>query len=513
MKKKTLRLFSFAAFILLLVLSACGGGSENGSNSDGEVPQEITYASTSDASGLSPIDTNDAVSSNVIVQVYETLFELNPETMEPEPLLAESYETPDDNTWVIKLKEGITFHDGTEFNAEAVKYTFEQIKDPERASPRASLLAPIDSIEVEDEYTVILKTNEPYGPMLAVLSHPNASIVSPTADQEGNINRHPVGTGPFVFDEWNEGDQIVLLRNENYWREPAQLEKITFKVVPEYSTAISMLETGDVQFLDAIPSDYISRVESLQNVEVQKDEGTRVSYFSYNMEKEPFNELEFRQAIAHAIDQEAYVNQLNGLGTYGESIIGPKVFGYDPSAEEYGYEFDPDKAREIIEENGYDEREYTILAANRDNYMKMAEVVQAQLSNVGLDVNIETMEWGAFLDAARAGEYEMTFLGWANNTGDGSELLYPNLHSDNIDSSNYTRYSDEEFDRLVEESRSIVDQELRKEILHEANIYAIQDAVWVVMEHGVVTAAYDQSVKGLSVEPNGKWTLYNVTRE
>ncbi|MFD1848692.1 glutathione ABC transporter substrate-binding protein [Oceanobacillus bengalensis] len=516
--KKRLTLIAFL-IIALFTLAACSSGSddasggESSSGGSGDVPKEITYGSTTDAKGLSPIDTNDSVSSNVITQVYETLFRLNPETMEPEPLLAESYETPDENTWVIKLNEGITFHDGTPFNAEAVKYTFDELKDPERAAPRASLLEPIASIEVQDEYTVVLKTEQPYGPMLAALSHTNASIVSPTADQEGDINREPVGTGPFVFEAWNEGDSLSLTKNEDYWREPAQLEKVTFKIVPEYSTAISMLQTGEIQFLDAIPSDHISRIESLDNVEVQKKEGTRVSYLGFNMEKEPYNELEFRQAVAYAIDQEAYVSQLNGLGVHNESIIGPRVFGYNEEANESAYEFDLEKAKQIIEENGYGNETVTLMSPNRDNYMKMAEIVQSQLTEAGLKVEIETMEWGAYLDATRVGEHEISFSGWANSTADGSELLYPNLHSDNIDASNNARYNNEEFNKLVEESRVTVDQEVRKEKLHAANMLAIEDAPWIIMEHGMVTAAFDKSIKGFEIDPTGTWSLYRVTRE
>lgn len=498
--------------IIMLAVVGCSNKSSS-EDSDTEAPVELTYATTSDAAGLSPIDTNDSVSSNVTIQVYETLFTQDPETMEVKPLLAESYETPDENTWVIKLNEGIKFQDGTPFNAEAVKYTFEQIKDPDRAAPRASLLAPIDSIEVKDEYTVVLKTKEPYGPMLAALSHTNAAIVSPAADEEGDINKEPVGTGPFVFDEWVEGDHITLKRNEDYWREPAELEKVTFKVVPETSTAISMLETGDVQFIDALPSDQLSRIESIDSVEVQKSEGTRVSYLGFNMDKAPFNELKFRQAIAYGVDQETYVKQLNGLGTYNESIIGPKVFGYNEDAKDAGYPFDKDKAAKMIKDNGYSGQKITLLAANRDNYMKMAEIVQSQLTEIGLNVEIETMEWGTFLETTRKGNYEMTFLGWANSTADGSELLYPNLHSDNIDASNYSRYNNEEFDKLVEESRKSVDQEVRKEKLNEANVMAIKDAPWITMEHGTVTAAYDKSVKGLVVSPNGQWSLYNVSRK
>lgn len=517
--KKTISLLFLLMTVLLLFVgcsnseSSSDGNNGEGAESDNEGAFEVTYATTSDAAGLSPIDTNDSVSSNVTYQVYETLFKQNPDTLEPEPLLADSYENPDENTWVIKLKEDIEFHDGTPFNAEAVKYTFDQLKDPERAAPRASLLAPVESIEVQDEYTVVLKTKEPYGPMLAALSHTNAAIVSPEADKEGDINKEPVGTGPFVFESWEEGNQITLKRNENYWQEPAAIEKVTYKIVPETSTAISMLETGEVQFIDQIPSDHINRIESLQGIEVQKTEGTRASYLGFNMEKEPFNDLKFRQAVAYGVNQEAYVSQLNDLGVYSESIIGPKVFGYDEEAKSAGYEFNPEKAKQMIKENGYEGQEITLLAANRDNYLKMAEIVQSQLSDMGLNVSIETMEWASFLDVARKGDFDMTFLGWANSTADGSELLYPNLHSDNIGASNRVRFDNSEFNQLVDESRTSVDQEVRKEKLHEANLLAIETAPWVVMSHGVVTLGYDESIEGLVVDPTGMWSLYPVTRK
>ncbi|WP_371069764.1 glutathione ABC transporter substrate-binding protein [Sediminibacillus sp. JSM 1682029] len=504
-------------FYLLVFLLAFAAGCSSSSDSDSagasNVPQELTYATTSDAVGLSPIDTNDSVSSNVIAQVYETLFTRDPETMEIEPLLAESYETPDENSWEIKLKEGIKFQDGTDFNAEAVKYTFDQFMDENRAAPRASLLAPVESVEIKDEYTVVIKTSEPYGPLLAALSHTNASIVSPTADKEGDINSEPVGTGPFAFEEWAEGDHITLKKNEDYWQGEPSLETVTLKVVPEYSTAVSMLETGEVQFLDKIPAEHLSRIESMSDVEVQTKPGTPVYYLGFNMEKEPFNNPEFRKAVAYAVDRQAYVDQLNGLGVKNDSIIGPKVFGFDESAKDAGYPYDVEKAKQIIEENGFASQKVTLLASNSGSYMKMAEIVQSQLTEVGIDAEIESMEWGTFLDTTSEGNFEMTFMGWTNSTADGSELLYPNLHSDNIGSSNRMRYSNKEFDALVDESRTLVDQEARQKKLQEANKIAMEDAVWVPMNHDVVSAAYDKSVKGLELDPTGEWKLYNVTRE
>ncbi|KQL40276.1 ABC transporter substrate-binding protein [Bacillus sp. FJAT-25509] len=495
----------------ILLLAGCSSKT-TGSNS-ANVSQELTYASTSDVVGLSPILTNDSVSANVIMQVYETLFKRNPKTMEIEPLLAESYTNPDNKTWEITLKKGIKFQDGTDFNAEAVKYTFDKFRDPKTAAPRASLLEPIQSVNVIDDYKVEIKTKYPYGPLLAALAHTAASIVSPTADKNSDLMKTPVGTGPFKFVSWTPGDQIVLEANKDYWNGAPKLKKVTFKVVPEVSTAISMLQTGKVQFIDAIPAEQIKRLESIKNVKVTKAEGTPVYYLGFNMKKAPMNNLAFRQAVAYGLDRKAYINQLNGLGVEGNSVIGPKVFGYDQSEEKVGYSYDLEKAKKLIKDNGFEGKEVKMLVPNRDMYMKMAEIAQSQMTEIGLKVKLETMEWGTFLDAATKGQYDVTFLGWANSTADGSELLYPNFHSDNVGSSNRISYSNKQFDQLVNESRQTIDQNARKEKLKEANELLVKDAPVIVMNQGVVTSAVDQSVKGIEIDPTGQWSLYNVHRE
>ena len=519
MKKQWLFLL---ALIGMLVLSACSSGStipegeEDGAtaaepSSDSE--NEVIYASTTDAVGLSPTMTNDSVSSNVMTQIYENLFERNPETMELEPKLAESYENPNDLTWVIKLKEGIKFQDGTDFNAEAVKYSFDKLRDPATAAPRASLLEPVDEVNVIDETTVEIKTKYPYGPLLAALSHSNAAIISPTADQKQDLMQNPVGTGPFKFVSWSQGDEVVLEKNEEYWGGAPALDTIKFKVVPEISTAISMLQTGEVNFLDALPPEQISRIESLENVEISKQEGTPVYYLTFNHSRERNQDPEFRKAVASAVDRDAFVEKLNGLGVRSDSILGPKVFGYTEEADNAGTAYDPEAAKKLVEENGYGDEPIKLLAANRDNFILMAEIVQAQLTEAGFNVEIETMEWATFLDTARAGEYDLTFLSWSNVTSDGSEMFYPNFHSDNVGNSNRAQYSNPEFDKLVEASRTTVDQAEREKYLQEANQFMLDDNAAIVMYHGLVTSATDSSIKGLNIDPNGQWSLYNVTRE
>lgn len=519
MKKHWLLLLTL---IGLLILSACSestipegaeGGGDEGATSSEAAEQEVIYASTTDAVGLSPTMTNDSVSSSVMSQIYENLFERNPETMEIEPQLAESYENTDELTWVIKLKEGIEFQDGTPFNAEAVKYTFEKLIDPATAAPRASLLEPIDTVTAVDETTVEIKTKYPYGPLLAALSHSNAAIISPTADEAQDLMQEPVGTGPFKFASWNQGDQIVLEKNEDYWDGAPELDRVTYKVVPEVSTAISMLQTGEVNFIDALPSEQLSRVESLENVEVTKKEGTPVYYLTFNHSTERNQNPDFRKAVASAIDRDAFVENLNGLGVRSDSVLGPQVFGYDESADDAGTAYDPEAAKQLVEENGFGDEPIKLLAANRDNFILMAEIVQSQLTEAGFNVEIETMEWATFLDTARAGEYDLTFLSWSNVTSDGSEMFYPNFHSDNVGASNRAQYSNPEFDELVEASRTTVDQEERKDYLAQANQLMLDEDVAIVMYHGVVTAATDESIQGLQLDPNGQWFLQDVTRE
>jgi peptide/nickel transport system substrate-binding protein len=503
----------------VLAIGAVGCSSKSASSTNGgksTTSKRITFVTTADAVGLSPILTNDSASSDIIRNVYETLFMRDPSTGEIKPLLAESYENPDPNKWIIKLKKNIKFQDGTAFNAAAVKYTFEKIMDPKTAAPRASLLKSVKSIETPDDYTVVINTSTPFGIMLTALAHDNLSIVSPTADKGGDINRNPVGagTGPFKFKEWVSGDHITLEKNADYWGGAAKIDTFVAKVAPEAATAVSMVENGEADFLVGVPAEQLSRMEGNKDVSVTKIKANNVAYVSFNVEKKPFDNVKVRQAIASAIDRDAYIATLNGLAYKTNGVIGPQLIGYDKSIEDHGFKFDVAKAKQLLAEAGLpDGFKTTLTYGNTDAYAKMAPYVQAQLKQIGIEVTLNPMDWAASLAYEKAGKQDMFLNGWANVTGDGEECLYPNLFSGSINASNYTRFNDKAGDALILKSRNTVDQKERLGYLKQANEFYTDNVGFLPMYNGIATIAVRKNVKGIILESNTEFRINNAYKE
>lgn len=519
MKKRSLSLLISFVF-MISILAGCGAstatGGARGQQQQQPAEQTLTYVSMTDAVGVSPILTNDAASSNVLRSIYETLFMKDPKTGEIKPLLAESYSNPDINTWVIKLKKDIKFQDGTPFTSEAVKYTFEKILDPKTASPRASLLKSVDKIETPDEYTVILHTKESYGIMLTALAHDNLSIVNPAADKAGDINRDAAnaGTGPYKFKEWVTGDHITLVKNESYWQGAPKFDSIVYKVVPEMATAVTMVESGEADFMINVPPEHLDRLKNNPDITVTQLQGNPTRYLGFNFEKKPFDNLKVRQAISYALDRDAYIGTLNGLGYKSRGIIGPRLIGYNEEVEQHGYDHDPAKAKQLLTEAGFPNGfKTTLTVGNTDIYMKMAPFIQAQLKEIGIDVELNVVDWASFLAFIKAGKQEMFLNGWSNVTGDGEELLYPMFYSQNIDSSNYARYNKPDMDELILKTRVTVDQNERASYIREANIKFTDDVAWVPMFHESVVLAARKNIKSIDFEPNGEFRLTNAYRE
>lgn len=473
----------------------------------------FTYAAQADAVGLSPILTNDSVSAVAERHIYENLVKRDPATNKLEPWLATSWETPDATTWIFHLRQGVKFQDGTPFNAEAVKFTFERIMDPKVGAPRASLLTPIKSIDVVDDYTVKIITKAPYGAFLAALAHPNAEIVSPTAVKKyGDLMKNPVGTGPYMLKEWVSGDHITLVRNPGYWGTAPSIDTFVIRVVPDANTQVALLERGDVQLIDSVPPELVSRLQQNKDIEVVIKPGTPVFYLGFNFKKPLWQNKTAREAVASAVNIDVISRLLQPVANKDCSIIGPQVFGYVEGVESNCTPYDPAKAKQLW--GGLsDARPVTLWVPQIGDYPRVGQIIQGQLSQAGIPTTIKTVEWGAYLSATRKYEQDLYLLGWTNQTADGSELIYPNLDSANIGAANRSAYDNPAADKLIEASRATTDQQKRLDLLNRANTLLLEDVAWVTLYDGVAMIAHRTNVSGITLLPTGDWSIANATMQ
>ncbi|MBB6451064.1 peptide/nickel transport system substrate-binding protein [Geomicrobium halophilum] len=478
----------------------------------------MIFAMPSDAVTLDPQASTDLPSNIIADNVYESLLYYD-ENTEIQPRLAESYEQLDEHTWEFNLEENVTFHDGEPFNAYAVVATFDRLLDPEMASPRALLFELVEDVEAVGEYTVEITTSDPYAPLPAHMAHVSAGILSPAAieaDAEGeqSLDTNPVGTGPFEFESWEQGNEVVLNNNTDYWGDPANLDSLTFSVVPEQGTRIGMLENGEAHFVQQVEPANIPQVEAIDGAHLVSEEGFGFDYIGFNTENEPFDDPQVRRALSMALDKEVIVEGLyEGYGTVADGPLPDMTFGSSDNVDPLPY--DPEQAQELLGEAGYGDGFSATLMTNDANPMRLqiAELVQDELSQLGVDVSIEQMEWGAYLDAVTEGEAgDMYILGWSAQTGDADFALQPNFHSDNIGPpGNHTRYENEEVDELLVEASQEMDEEARLQLYEEVEQILIDEAPMIYTLHTDYVVGISDSVEGFVQQPSGLFILENVT--
>jgi len=475
----------------------------------------LIVAQGGDAVTLDAHDIVEAVSGLVSRQLHETLFEVTPAGT-IEPLLAEDYDVSEDGlTWTITLKEGITFHDGTPFNAEAVKFNLERFIDPDNGFVFSFLLNRIETVAVIDEYTVALTLSGAFAPLLAHLSHLSTAMVSPTAVETfgEDYYRNPVGTGPFVFDNWTVGQQLEVARFADYWGEAAGSEVIRFVPVPENTTRMALLESGEAHVVVSVPPQDVPRLSADPDINVDLTPSTRTIYIYFNPNIEPFGDVRVRQAVNFAVDKQAIVDfVLGGAGTVSEAPFSPGIFGYDPQEP---YPYDPEQAQALLADAGYPEGFTTTLYCPTGRYLQdiqVCEAIQSQIADVGIDASIETFEWAAYLQRTglpvAENDIPMAMYGWATGTGDADYALFPLLHSSQHvpNGSNRSFYSNATVDELLSDARTIADQELRESLYNQAIDTLWEDAPWLYLHvQGQLTGIRNE-VENLVVYPTqGIW--------
>lgn len=539
MKRKSSFIVSIL-LVLFLILTACGGGGNNeaaGGSSENSGPKEggtLIYARGADSISLDPINVTDGESTRVTMHIFETLFVYD-DKLELQPKLAESYETSEDGlTWTIKLKKGVKFQDGTDFNADAVVFNWERWMDP--ANPYHQGDFPyypflyggfkgdpehkVEHVKALDESTVEFKLTEPTAPFISYLAIQMFGIASPEAIKKHGekFGENPVGTGPFKFESWNRNDKIVLKANENYSEEgKPYLDEVIFRVIPDNSSRLTALQSGEVDIIDGLNPDDADTIKANSQLSLVERPSFNIGYMVLNTQMAPFDNVKVRQAVNMAIDKQEIVDAFyNGYAEVAKNPFPPGLWGYNNDIEDYKY--DVKEAKKLLAEAGFPDGFKTELWAmsNPRPYMpqplKVAEAIQADLKEIGIEAEIKTYEWATYLQKSGNGEHPMGLYGWTGVMADPDNFLYPNLSSTNTEkpASNRAFYVNEEFTSLLDKARVTFDQEERAKLYQQAQEIFHADAPWVTLAHTTPPLGLAGYVEGFKPHPMEKEDLTEV---
>ncbi len=493
-------------------------------------PNVLVVGQIAEPASLDPHVSTASNDFRIAVNVYDGLVRNTPGTLEIEPALATDWTISDDGLeYIFNLREGVTFHDGTPFNAEAVKFNFDRMLDESHpfAStgpfPLAFFFSSIDNVEVVDDLTVKFTLNEAFAPLMSNLASPSGLIVSPAAvEQHGaDYGRNPVGTGPFKFEEWQSNTRVVVSRNEDYWDGPAPLEAVIFRPIVDANTRVAEMLSGGIDVLLETPPDNVAQFRDDPSFQLKEAVGPHVWYVMLNAKEGPFADKLVRQAVNYAVNKDSLVTDvLQGTADVSAGPIPPAFnWAYNEDVEPYPY--DPDRARELLAEAGAEGASLTFLVTEGGSGMldpvPMGTAIQADLAAVGLDVEIKTYEWNTFLSEVNPGlegKADMAEMAWM--TTDPDTLPFLTLRTAAFPDQggfNSSYYSNPEVDALLDQARVSTDPEERGELYRQVQALVHEDAPWLFVanwkQNAVVTSAVDQ----FELQPDFSLVLRDVTKQ
>ncbi|MDD2206068.1 MAG: glutathione ABC transporter substrate-binding protein [Aminobacterium sp.] len=515
---------SLILVLTVLLVVFCFAGIAAASSKD-----TLLIGKGTEALGMDPQDLTDTPSEEVCHSIYEGLVSFD-EEMKIQPRLATSWDISEDGkTWTFHLREGVTFHSGTPFNAEAVKKNFDRILSGKYK--RSSLYAPIvDSVEVKDEYTVVFNLKTSFGAFLNILSHTAGLILDPKGvDENRDFVRNPSGTGAFMLDEWLQGDYIALKAYDKYWGGKPKLKKVIFKTIPEDSARAMMMETGEIDVAEQVPPQDVARLKESKKIDMRIGPSVMVQFLALNCQDEILKDVKVRQAIFMAIDREAICkNIMMGFATPVNSMVAPLVNGY---SEVEGLPYNPEKAKALLAEAGWKDSNgdgilekdgktlhVKLLTHGRNTpALKIPEAVQAYLSKIGMDAKMAVMDWGTFLAETRKPVEENTsqviYYGWSPSTGDADWVYRPLTLSDQWvpNGANRTFYANKEVDEAVMMGFSSVDQEVRRQAYARAQTIMNEEVPWVPIYTRSNLTAVNRGVHDIMLIPLDFVKVTNTT--
>lgn len=492
-------------------------------------PGVLVVGQIAEPKSLDPAAVTAVNDFRILMNVYDGLVRYKDGTLEVEPALAESWTISDDGTvYTFNLRDGVTFHDGTPFNAEAVKYNFDRMLDENHPQhdtgpfPLAFFFSAVEEVEVVDDLTVKFQLNAPYAPFLSNLAYPTGLIVSPTAVQENGADygRSPVGTGPFKFAEWESNAKVVVVRNDDYWEDTAKLEAVVFRPITDANTRVAELMAGGIDLMVEVPPDSLTQLSSDANFSVYEQAGPHLWFLILNLKEGPFKDKKVRQAINYAIDKKALVeNVLQGTAEVAAGPT-PPAFAWAYNEQLRPYPHDVEKAKQLIKEAGAEGAEVTFYVTEGGSGMldpvPMGAAIQADLARIGLTVAIETYEWNTFLGKVNPGlegKADMAEMAWMTN--DPDTLPYLALRTDawpDKGGFNSGYYSNPEVDKLLEAARSSTDQAERAKLYREMQEIVYDDAPWAFIANWKQNAVSSTMVDGFKLQPSFFLLLDDVVK-
>ena len=556
MRKTEKKLCALLLAASMAALTACGGGSGSAGSGSSAAPAgtaaagetqapvaegesvsqetDIVAAVNVDFTTMDPMDTSDTLSGGIQRMISDSLFGFD-DDMGIVPMLATGYEANDEATeFTITLREGITFTDGTPWNADAALANFAKWDDESLGLKRTTFLCNVlDTFEKVDDYTIKVTLTEPFGAFISNLAHPACVIMCPRTIEAGveECARNPVGTGQYKFVEWIEGDHLTLELNKDWWGYDADIcggtaladadagfKTITFKPVPESATRVAMIQSGDAQIIWPIPTESVSVLESDPNVVSCQGDGIVVRYFMMNTQKEPFNDVRVRQAIDYAINKEAYIQVVkNGLAIPATSIIGPAVQYYKGNEPR---PYDPEKAKQLLAEAGYPDGFTTsVMYANTTANQKQVEFLKQQLEQVGINLELNGLESAVVnqkiqdVDVPGAeAEVECYVIGWSPSTGDADWGIRPlvAIESEPPMSYNICYFENQELEGYIKTGLESADDATRKEAYEKAQDLLWEETPMVFLCVDSNTWATGAKVQNVKIYPEGAINMKNA---
>lgn len=489
----------------IFLLTGCGE-KENKKNEK----KVLIVAQSADAKSLDPHATNDSPSSGVMVQIYDNLVGVD-KNLKIVPSLAESWKEISPIKYEFILKKGIKFHNGEELKASDVVFTFNRMLK----SPRVShIVGPMKKIIAVSDYVVQVELSNPFAPMLHHLAHPASFILNEKAVNENKekYGQNPIGTGPFKFKSWTPGDRVVLVKNENYFKGASDIDEVNMRVVIEASSRVIGLETGEVDIAINIAPVDLNQIKSNKDLTLLEENGFGMNYLGFNTVKPPFNNKNIRKAVSHAVNVEDIIEAVVlSAGTRANSPVPKGVFGHTDKISPI--EWNPELSREILKNEGLENKVKTKIWTNDDvTRLQIAQIVQAQLKDVGIDASIESLEWGAFLEGTAREEHEIIVLGWGNVTGDADYSLYPVFNTATDPSAGRrTVYSNIKVDELLNKARETTDTNTRLESYKQVQEILKDDVPLLPLYYPKYSVGINNKIKNFKISPMGHHSIYGVT--